>query len=105
MVVAKVRIPTVEGREADVRFRSRRKVAVRESDLPSPPPREISLMCLGEKIEMRLSTRQFGFAVYYMPAESERRLARLLEEFEEVTCVLVFEPSADREKPAGKSSL
>jgi hypothetical protein len=74
----------------ELRFRANRRVAVRASELPSPPPREIALMCLGEKIEARLSTVQFGFAVYYMPSHAEERLAKLLEEHGKVPCVLVY---------------
>jgi hypothetical protein len=89
-MVVKVRIVTREGRDVELRFRANRRVAVRESDLPSPPPREIALMCLGERIEARLITRQFGFAVYYIPAHSERKLVELLERHERVPCVLDY---------------
>ena len=87
-MVVKVLVPRADGRPVVVRFRANRRVAIREADLPSPPPREAALMCMGERIELRLSTRQFGYAVYYMPAEAERRLAELLEEHGEVPCVL-----------------
>jgi hypothetical protein len=89
-MVIKVQITTKDGRLAELRFRANRRVAVRESDLPSPPPREIALMCMGERIEARLVARQFGFAVYYMPAHAEERLAELIEKYGEVPCVLVF---------------
>ena len=89
-MVVKVHVVTKEGRVVELRFRANRRVAVRESDLPSPPPREIALMCLGERIEARLTARQFGFAVYYMPASSERKLAELLERHGRVPCVLNY---------------
>ncbi len=86
----KVRIVTKEGRVVELRFRKNRRVAVRETDLPSPPPEEIALMCLGERIEARLTTRQFGFAVYYIPAHSERKLAELFKKHDRVPCVLNY---------------
>jgi len=89
-MVAKVNVVTKEGKVVELRFRANRRVAVRESDLPSPPPREIALMCLGERIEARLVARQFGFAVYYLPAHSERKLAELLEKYGEMPCVFVY---------------
>jgi hypothetical protein len=90
MVVVKTRILTKDGQVVEVRFRANRRVAIRESALPTPPPREIALMCLGERIEARLSTVQFGFAVYYMPSHAERRLIELLERHEKVPCVLTY---------------
>jgi hypothetical protein len=89
-MVVKTRVVSKDGRVVELRFRSRRRVAVRESDLPSPPPREIALMCMGQRVEARLVTRQFGFAVYYMPADEEEKLAELIEKYEEVPCVLVY---------------
>jgi hypothetical protein len=90
MAVIKTRIVTKDGREVEVRFRANRRVAIRVSDLPSPPPKEIALMCLGERIEVRLTTVQFGFAVYYMPSYAEKRLIELLEKHEKVPCVLTY---------------
>jgi hypothetical protein len=89
-MVVKARVVSKEGRVVELRFRANRRVAVRESDLPHPPPYEIALMCMGLRVEARLITRQFGFAVYYMPAEAEERLAELIEKYGEVPCVLVY---------------
>lgn len=89
-MVVKARIVSKDGRVVELRFRANRRVAVRESDLPSPPPREIALMCLGQRVEARLVARQFGFAVYYMPSHAEERLAELIEKYGEVPCVLVY---------------
>ncbi len=89
-MVVKTRIVARDGRPVEVRFRANRRVAIRESDLPRPPPREVSLMCMGEEIQMRLSGVQFGFAVYYMPAHSERKLAELLERHDRIPCVLNY---------------
>jgi hypothetical protein len=89
-MVEKVKIPKVDGREVELRFRANRRVAIRETDIPDPPPRELALMCMGERIELRFNTRQFGYVIYYMPAESERRLAELLAKNEKVTCVLAY---------------
>ncbi|MFZ8810454.1 MAG: hypothetical protein ACO2PN_20400 [Pyrobaculum sp.] len=89
-MVDKVGVVAQNGKIVELRFRANRRIAIREADLPSPPPREIALMCLGERIEARLITRQFGFAVYYMPSSSEAKLAELLESHEEVPCVLTY---------------
>jgi hypothetical protein len=89
-MVVKTRIVAKDGRLVDVRFRANRRVAIRASDLPRPPPEEVSLMCMGEEIKMRLTTEQFGFAVYYIPSDAERRLVELLERHEKVPCVLTY---------------
>jgi hypothetical protein len=89
-MVVKTRIVAKDGRLVDVRFRANRRVAIRASDLPRPPPEEVSLMCMGEEIKMKLTTVQFGFAVYYMPANSERKLVELFERHGRVPCVLNY---------------
>ncbi|MFZ8837478.1 MAG: hypothetical protein ACO2PM_00790 [Pyrobaculum sp.] len=89
-MVVKTRVAARDGRLVEVRFRANRRVAIRESELPRPPPREVSLMCMGEEVKMRLTAVQFGFAVYYMSADSERRLAELLERHGRVPCVLNY---------------
>ncbi len=89
-MVFKTRIVARDGRLVEVRFRANRRVAIRESDLPRPPPKEVSLMCMGEEIQMKLTAVQFGFAVYYMMADSERKLAELVEKYDRVPCVLNY---------------
>ncbi len=89
-MVDKVRVATQDGRVVELRFRANRRVAIRETDLPRPPPKEVSLMCMGEEIQMRLTTVQFGFAVYYMPANSEKKLTELFERYDRVPCVLNY---------------
>jgi hypothetical protein len=85
-MVLKVKLISNRG-VLEMRVRSNRRVAIRESELPAPPPPSIKLKCMGEELEMRLATRQFGYAVYYVPAASWRRLARLLQ-YDPLPCVL-----------------
>jgi hypothetical protein len=89
-MVVKTKVVARDGRVVEVRFRANRRVAIRELDLPRPPPREVSLMCMGEEIKMRLTAVQFGFAVYYMSANSERKLVELFEGHDRVPCVLNY---------------
>jgi hypothetical protein len=89
-MVVKVKILDVNGRLIEVRLRKNRRIAVREADLPSPPPSAIALMCAGERLEVRLVARQFGFAIYYMPAAFWRRLLELTAQYDAVPCVLAF---------------
>lgn len=89
-MVVKVKILDVNGRLIEVRLRKNRRIAVREADLPSPPPPAVALMCAGERLEVRLVARQFGFAIYYMPAAFWRRLLELAAQYETIPCVLAF---------------
>ncbi len=87
-MVVKVKILDIRGRLVEIRIRKNRRIAVREADLPTPPPPAIALMCAGERLEMRLAARQFGFAIYYMPAAFWRRLLELAAQYETLPCVL-----------------
>jgi len=89
-MVVKVKILDVNGRLIEVRLRKNRRIAVREADLPSPPPPAVVLMCAGERLEVRLVARQFGFSIYYMPAAFWRRLLELAAQYETIPCVLAF---------------
>jgi len=88
-MVEKVSVLTADGREAELRIRSRRRVAVRADQLPSPPPPRMRLMCNGEAVELRLTWDKpvHGFYVYYVPAEDYGALASALEN-RRVRCVL-----------------
>jgi hypothetical protein len=90
-MVDKVKLLNSRGRLTEMRIRSNMRVAVRESDLPAPPPGRITLRCMGEELEMRLIARQFGFAVYYVPAASWRRLLYLKVRYDPLPCVLYYE--------------
>jgi len=70
-MVKKVSVLTADGYAVELRIRSRRRVAVRADQLPSPPPPRMSLMCNGAKVELRLTWDRpvHGFYVYYVPAE------------------------------------
>jgi hypothetical protein len=87
-MVLKVKMLDVNGRLVEVRIRSNRRIAVREADLPAPPPDRVVMRCMGEELEMRLVARQFGFAIYYMPAAFWRRLLELAAQYETLPCVL-----------------
>jgi len=87
-MVLKVKLINSRGRLLEMRVRSNRRVAIRESELSAPPPRRITLRCMGEEVEMRLAASQFGFAVYYVPAASWRRLMWLLSQYDPLPCVL-----------------
>jgi hypothetical protein len=45
-------------------------------------------MCAGERLEMGLTSVQFGYAVYYMPSEAWRRFTELAAQYEALPCVL-----------------
>jgi hypothetical protein len=89
-MVLKVKMLDVNGRLLEIRIRSNRRIAVREADLPTPPPKTVTLRCMGEQLEMRLVIQQFGYAVYYMPADAFRRLAELAGRYETLPCVFTF---------------
>jgi hypothetical protein len=89
-MVVKVKILDVNGRLVEIRIRKNRRIAVREADLPTPPPDRIVLRCMGEELEMRLVARQFGYAIYYMPAVFWRRLLELVNKYEALPCVFAF---------------
>ena len=89
-MVVKVKILDVNGRLVEIRIRKNRRIAVREADLPTPPPDIVTLRCMGEELEMRLVARQFGFAIYYMPAGAFNRFAELVNKYEALPCVLTF---------------
>jgi len=91
-MVVKVKILTAEGRAIEMRIRSRRRFAFPTADLPNPPPKRLALMCAGERLEMGLTTVQFGYAVYYMPAEAWRRFTELAAQHEALPCVLQLSP-------------
>jgi|GEM_PF-5045249 hypothetical protein len=87
-----LKVKTIDGRSGRViviRVRSNRRVAIRESELPAPPPRRIALRCMGEDLEMRFVAQQFGYVVYYMPAASWRRFLGLLTQYYPLPCVLM----------------
>jgi hypothetical protein len=88
-MVLKVKVLNVHGRLTEMRVRSNRRVAIRESELPSIPPQKITLRCMGEELEMRFVAQQHGFAVYYVPAASWRRLW-WLSQYDPLPCVLFF---------------
>jgi hypothetical protein len=77
-MVEKVSVLTADGREAELRIRSRRRVAARAGQLPTPPPPKMFLMCNGAKVELRLTWDKpiHGFYVYYVGL---RRLGRRLK--------------------------
>jgi hypothetical protein len=87
-MVLKVKMLDANGRLVEIRIRKNRRIAVREADLPTPPPGRIVLRCMGEELEMRLVARQFGFAIYYMPTAFWRRLLELAAQYEALPCVL-----------------
>jgi len=89
-MVVKVKLLTANGRLVEIRIRKNRRIAVREADLPTPPPDRIVLRCMGEELEMRLVARQFGFAIYYMPASAFNRFAELVAQYDPLPCVLGF---------------
>ncbi len=89
-MVVKVKILDLNGRLVEIRIRANRRIAVREADLPTPPPDRIVLRCMGEELEMRLVARQFGFTIYYMPASTFNRFAELVSKYETLPCVLTF---------------
>ena len=87
-MVVKVKVLSTSGKLVEIRIRKNRRIAVREADLPAPP-RRITLRCMGEELEMRFVASQYGYAVYYMPAASWRRLLQLLTQYNPLPCVLV----------------
>jgi hypothetical protein len=89
-MVVKIKVLDANGRLIELRIRKNRRVAVREADLPAPPPKTITLRCMGEQLEMKLVVQQFGYAVYYMPASAFRRLVELAANYEALPCVLTF---------------
>ena len=89
-MVLKVKTIDSRGRAIEIRVRSNRRVAIRESELSTPPPRRIVLRCMGEDLEMKLTAQQFGYAVYYVPAASWRRLLFLLTQYYPLPCVLMI---------------
>jgi hypothetical protein len=89
-MVVKVKVLSASGKLVEIRIRKNRRVAVPEADLPAPPPRRIALRCMGEELEMRFTVSQYGYAVYYMPAASWKRLLRLLTQYDPLPCVLVL---------------
>jgi hypothetical protein len=89
-MVVKIKVLDANGRLVEIRIRKNRRIAVREADLPTPPPGRVALRCMGEELEVRLVARQFGLAVYYMPAAFWRRLLELASRYEALPCVLVF---------------
>jgi hypothetical protein len=93
-MVEKVSVLTADGREAELRIRSRRRVAARADQLPSPPPPKMFLMCNGARVELRLSWDRpmHGFYVYYVPAEDYGILADALKSGRRaMRCVLLTE--------------
>jgi len=88
-MVIKVKILDIRGRAVEIRIRNNRRIAVREVDLPAPPPRRIVLRCTGEELEMRFVASQFRYAVYYVPAASWHRLLELMSQYNPLPCVLV----------------
>jgi hypothetical protein len=88
-MVLKVKTIDTRGRVLEIRVRSNRRVAIRESEL-SPPPGTITLRCMGEELVMRFTAQQFGYVVYYVPAASWRRLLGLLAQYYPLPCVLVI---------------
>jgi len=89
-MVVKIKILDIYGKLIEIRIRMNRRIAIREADLPTPPPDRIALRCMGEELEMRLVARQFGLAVYYMPVSAFNRLAELVNKYETLPCVLAF---------------
>jgi len=87
-MVKKVTVLTADGREVELRIRSRRRVAIRAEQLPNPPPR-MRLMCNGAAVELRLTWDKptHGFYVYYVPAEDYDTLAGAVEG-RRIRCVL-----------------
>jgi hypothetical protein len=88
-MVLKVKTIDNRGRAIEIRVRSNRRVAIRESELSAPPPGTITLRCMGEELVMRYISKQFGYVVYYVPAASWRRLLFLLTQYYPLPCVLV----------------
>jgi hypothetical protein len=88
-MVLKVKLLNSRGGYTEIRIRKNRRIAIRLLDLPTPPPRVV-LKCMGEELEMRYATKQFGFAVYYMPAKSWRRFVRLLLRYRPLPCVIMI---------------
>jgi hypothetical protein len=88
-MVLKVKVINSYGRLTEIRIRRNKRIAIRETELSAPPPRRIVLRCMGEELEMRLAAQQFGFAVYYVPAASWRRLLELLSQYDPLPCVLM----------------
>jgi hypothetical protein len=89
-MVLKVKTIDNRGKLLEIHVRSNRRVAIRELELSAPPPRRITLKCMGEELEMRFATRQFGYVVYYVPAASWRRLLGLLSLYNPLPCVLMI---------------
>jgi hypothetical protein len=103
-MVVKVRILTAEGRPIEMRMRSNRRIAFPTADLPSPLPKRIALACAGERLEAGLTSVQFGYAVYYMPAGDWNRLMDFISHYKPngiwqelmrdvLPCVLHYFPS------------
>jgi hypothetical protein len=93
-MVKKVSVLTADGREVELRIRSRRKVALRVDQLPNPPPPRMRLMCNGAKVELRLTWDKptHGFYVYYVPAEDYFVLDDALKKgHRAIRCVLFAE--------------
>jgi hypothetical protein len=88
-MVVKVKMLNTNGRLVEVRIRKNRRIAMRLSDLQTPPPGRVALRCMGEELEARFVAQQFGYAVYYVPAASWRRLLGLLSRYDPLPCVLV----------------
>jgi hypothetical protein len=91
-MVEKVSVLTADGREVELRVRSRRRVAIRADQLPNPPPPRMRLMCNGAAVELRLTWGRptHGFYVYYVPAEDYDALASAVERGR-ARCVLFAE--------------
>jgi hypothetical protein len=80
-MVVKAKILTAEGRAIEMRIRSNRRIAFSAIDLPNPPPKRIALTCAGERLEAGLTSVQFGYAVYYMPAGDWNRLMDFISHY------------------------
>ena len=91
-MVEKISVLMADGRETELRIRSRRRVAVRAEQLPNPPPSTMRLMCNGVAVELRLTWDKptHGFYVYYVPAEDYDTLASAVER-RRMRCVLFAE--------------
>jgi hypothetical protein len=91
-MVVKVEILTAEGRTIEMRIRSNRRIAIHTSNLPNPPPKRIALACAGERLEAGLTSVQFGYAVYYMPAGDWNRLMDFMSHYKPnvLPCVLHY---------------
>jgi hypothetical protein len=91
-MVKKIGVLMADGRETELRIRSRRRVAVRADLLPNPPPSRMRLMCNGVAVELRLTWDKptHGFYVYYVPAEDYDTLTSAMER-RRIRCVLFAE--------------